>query len=73
MVKTPYGRDKLRFINRKFKHILIYRPDGACLGEARRAKTGAVGERNLRASPHGEAVYDSPGYSRVSGGTPGPE
>ena len=32
---------KLRFINRKFKHILIYRADGACLGEARRAKTGA--------------------------------
>ena len=50
----------LRFINRKFKHSLIYRADGACLGEARRAKTRAVGERNFRASPHGEAAYGSP-------------
>ena len=40
--------------------MIIYRADGACLGEARRAKTGAVGERNLRASPYGEAAYGSP-------------
>ena len=40
--------------------MIIYRADGACLGDARRAKTGAVGERNFRASPHGEAAYGSP-------------
>ena len=37
---------------------VIYRADGACLGEARSMR--AVGERNLRASPHGEAAYGSP-------------
>ena len=42
----------------------------ACLVEARRAKAGAVGERNLGASPYGEAAYGSPAV-QLEGRNPG--